>query len=197
MQNIELIIERLNYFKDNKHDEKEFISFINGVSLLQEFYESKIISLEHYIKNHVELIDRFANQLPFVKYEEFDEREIAIIEDILHQKLHFFYVLHNIEKNEDINSYQNNIFRNLAINFYLDNKNKFSLNFFNNLATINTKIKEGMISDTVASKAPKIPAVFNPANVATLIPTGPGVIDASATICVNSSKLYHLKDSEI
>ena len=45
-----------------------------------------------------------------------------------------------------------------------------------------TRINEGNISDSVARTEPNIPAELNPAYVATFIPTGPGVTDATAII---------------
>ena len=50
---------------------------------------------------------------------------------------------------------------------------------------ISININDGKIMLVVAINAPKIPVVVNPANVATFIPTGPGVIDAIAIISDN------------
>ena len=58
------------------------------------------------------------------------------------------------------------------------------------IETIITKINDGIISDVVASIEPIIPDVFKPAKVATFIPTGPGVIDATAIIWVSSLTEY-------
>lgn len=46
-------------------------------------------------------------------------------------------------------------------------------------------IREGKITEVVENIAPKIPAVFTPAKVATLTPTGPGVIEDNAIISDN------------
>ena len=50
------------------------------------------------------------------------------------------------------------------------------LNCSKTFEIITTIIKDGRITDVVAIREPKIPAVLNPANVATFTPIGPGVI---------------------
>ena len=67
---------------------------------------------------------------------------------------------------------------------------KLSWNFFKILDMSITSIKDGIISDSVASPEPNIPEVFKPAYVATFIPTGPGVTDAIAIICLSSCSVY-------
>ena len=58
-------------------------------------------------------------------------------------------------------------------------------------------INDGKITAVVASRAPKIPDVVNPAKVATFTPTGPGVIDATASISVNCLDVYQWNLSAI
>ena len=71
------------------------------------------------------------------------------------------------------------------------------LNLSKTLATIETIINDGKITAVVASNAPKIPDVVNPAKVATFTPTGPGVIDATANISVNCFEEYQWNLSAI
>lgn len=66
----------------------------------------------------------------------------------------------------------------------------FVLNLSSTLDTIVTIIKDGKTIAVVAIKEPKIPEVVNPAKVATLIPTGPGVIEEIASISVNCFVVY-------
>ena len=55
---------------------------------------------------------------------------------------------------------------------------------------IKINIKDGKVSAKVAINEPKTPPVFNPAKVATFIPTAPGVSAATAIICLKSARLY-------
>ena len=61
----------------------------------------------------------------------------------------------------------------------------FVLNLSNVLETIVTIMYEGNIIETVATKAPRIPDVAKPANVAMFTPTGPGVMEDTASISVS------------
>jgi len=74
---------------------------------------------------------------------------------------------------------------------------RFVLNFSRVLETIVTMINDGRITAVVAMSEPKIPALLNPAKVATLTPTGPGVIDETASIFVNSAVEYQWNLSAI
>ena len=67
---------------------------------------------------------------------------------------------------------------------------RFVLNLSRTFDTIVTMINEGKTIAVVAINAPKIPEVVNPANVATFIPTGPGVIEDIASISVNCFVVY-------
>ena len=51
---------------------------------------------------------------------------------------------------------------------------------------------DGKTMAMVATSPPKIPAVVNPANVATFTPTGPGVTEEIAIIFVSCSIVYQL-----
>ena len=53
-----------------------------------------------------------------------------------------------------------------------------------------TIINEGNTTEVVAITDPKSPEVVYPANVATLTPTGPGVMDDIAIISVNCFAVY-------
>ena len=66
----------------------------------------------------------------------------------------------------------------------------FVLDLSRTLDTIVTMIKDGRTIAVVAINEPKIPEVVNPANVATLIPTGPGVMEEIASISVNCFVVY-------
>ena len=74
---------------------------------------------------------------------------------------------------------------------------EFVLNLSIILETIVTKISEGSTIEIVAIKEPNTPDVENPAKVAMLIPTGPGVIDETASILVNCEKVYQWNFSAI
>ena len=67
---------------------------------------------------------------------------------------------------------------------------KLLLNLSIILKTIVTIIKDGSIIAVVAITAPKIPAVANPVKVAIFTPIGPGVIEDTASIFVNSDVVY-------
>ena len=58
-------------------------------------------------------------------------------------------------------------------------------------------IKDGSITAVVAINAPVIPAVANPAKVATFTPTGPGVIEDTAIMSVSCFVVYHFCTSAI
>lgn len=68
----------------------------------------------------------------------------------------------------------------------------FSRNFLSAFEIKTIKTSEGRTIDVVAISEPSTPAVLKPANVAILIPIGPGVIDEIAIILLKSSKLYQL-----
>lgn len=67
---------------------------------------------------------------------------------------------------------------------------EFVLNLSSILKTIVTIMYEGKMIAVVAIRAPNIPDVANPANVATLTPTGPGVMDDIASISVSCLVVY-------
>ena len=58
-------------------------------------------------------------------------------------------------------------------------------------------MNDGKITAVVASNEPKIPALLNPAKVATFTPTGPGVIEEIASILVKSAAEYQWNLSAI
>ena len=66
----------------------------------------------------------------------------------------------------------------------------FSRKFLRIFEIMITKIKEGKTIAQVDIRAPKIPAVLNPANVAIFMPIGPGVIEDTAIMLLKSSMLY-------
>ena len=73
----------------------------------------------------------------------------------------------------------------------------FVLNLSNAFEIIVTIIKEGKMTAVVAINAPRIPEVVKPANVATLTPTGPGVLDEIASISVSCFGVYQWNFSAI
>ena len=71
------------------------------------------------------------------------------------------------------------------------------LNCSSNFEIIIINIKEGKTTDVVATTAPASPDVTYPANVATLTPIGPGVIEDIAIISANCFVVYHFWTSAI
>lgn len=134
------LIKALESFKDNRYTVEELITFINGVPKLNRFYDDRTNDFIKYLETTPNLIKRFVDDLN-LNIEVYSKEEICIIDDILKKRLHFFYVLYCMENGQDIVNTKDDIFRNLAINFFLDDDGKIEL--------IDYLINFGVISNSV------------------------------------------------
>ena len=112
----------LKDFVNDKFDIREFVSFIKGVPRLKILYQICTQNFLKILREHTSLITRYSTDVDKI-VEQYSSEEAKIINNITKNYLHFFYVLYCVDNGEDIITTENDIFRNFAIYFSLDNNN--------------------------------------------------------------------------